>query len=186
MEKSVKLPDNFYERLYDQIMDYGFSPENEDEKTCTMYIDIDDFTVELDATFDVYIEDNSFDHAFGTEHIYDLAVGELDDVFVTKMWHCGDDGEQEVTELYDNEKFWLQFKDFVIKRGSHYIHHGDEVVVKLGSYKFSGWGKVTFLYYDTRLGHAVCTPSIHSKYITRKAYPYVLPATTANLALVKR
>jgi hypothetical protein len=185
MENSVKLPDNFYERLYDQIMDYDFGPESVDEKTCTMYIDIDDFTVELDATFDVYIEDNSFDHAFGTEHIYDLAVGELEDVEVTQIWYCNDECEKDVTDLYDDEKFWLQFKQFVIKRGSHYIHHGDEVVVRSQCYRYSPWVKMTFLYYDTRLGKAVCTPSIHAKYISKRAYPYVFPATTANLALVK-
>ena len=185
MEKSVKLPDNFYETLYESIMDYGFDPEDEDEKTCSMVIEIDDFNVELEATFDVYIEDNSFDHAFGTEYIYDLKVGELEDIFVTKVLYYGDESEKDVTELYNDDKFWLQFKDFVIKRGSHYIHYGDEVIVTSQNTRYRNWIKATFLYYDTRLGLAICTPNIHAKYIRKLAYPYVFPCTTQNLRLVK-
>jgi hypothetical protein len=185
METTVKLPDNFYERLYDSIMDYGFDPDSTDEKTCSMSIEIDDFTVDLEATFDVHIEDLSFDHAFGTEYIYDIEVGELEDIEVTQIWHCDDDSETEVTDLFDMNKFWLQFKQFVIKRGSHYIHHGDEVVVTTQNTKYRRWVKMTFLYYDTRLGLAICTPSLYAKYVRKHAYPYVFPATTQNLRLVK-
>lgn len=185
MENSVKLPDNFYERLYDQIMDYGFDPENEDDKTCCMEIEIDNFTVEVEATFDVYIEDNSFDHAFGTEYIYDLAVGELEDIEVTQVWYSDDDSDKEVTDLFNYNKFWLQFKQFVIKRGGIHIHHGDEVVVTSQNTKYRHWIKATFLYYDTRLGLAICTPNIHAKFVSKRAYPYVFPATTQNLRLVK-
>lgn len=186
MKKSVKLPDNFYKRLYDEIMDYEFDPESEDEKTCAMEIEIDDFFVDLEATFDVYIEDDSFDHAFGTEYAYHLEVGELEDIAVYHIWHYDDDGnDTDVTELYSDDKFWLQFKDFVIKRGSHYIHHGDEVIVTTQRTRYRNWVKRTFLYYDTRLGLAICTPNIHAKYISKLAYPYVFPATTQNLRLVK-
>lgn len=184
MENSVKLPANFYERLYDSIMDYGFDPEDEDEKTCSMEIEIDNFIVDVDATFNVYIEDNSFDHAFGTEHIYDLAVGELEDIEVTQMWYSDDESDTDVTDLFDEKKFWLQFKQFVIKRNGIHIHHGDEVVVKTSTL-YGAWQKMTFLYYDTRLGLAICTPNIHAKFVSKRAYPYVFPATTQNLRLVK-
>ena len=53
MKNSVKLPSDFYERLYESIMDYGFDPEDEDEKTCAMEIEIDNFVVDLEATFNV-------------------------------------------------------------------------------------------------------------------------------------
>ena len=187
MENSVKLPDNFYKRLYDEIMDYEFDPENEDEKTCPMEIEIDDFLVELDATFNVYIEDDSFDHAFGTEHAYHLEVGELEEIEVKHIWFSDEDSmlADDVTELYSDDKFWLQFKSFVIKRGGHYIHYGDEVIVTSQNTRYRNWVKRTFLYYDTRLGLAICTPNIHAKYISKLAYPYVFPATTQNLRLVK-
>lgn len=185
MENSVKLPDNFYERLYDQIMDYGFDPENEDDKTCAMEIEIDNFTVEVEATFDVYIEDNSFDHAFGTEYIYDLAVGELEDIEVTQVWYSDDDSDKEVTDLFNYNKFWLQFKQFVIKRSGIHIHHGDEVIVTSQNTRHRHWIKSTFLYFDTRLGLAICTPNIYAKNVSKRAYPYVFPATTQNLRLVK-
>lgn len=183
MENSVKLPANFYERLYDSIMDYSFDPEDEDEKTCSMEIEIDNFIVDVDATFNVYIEDNSFDHAFGTEHIYDLAVGELEDIEVTQMWYSDDESDTDVTDLFDEKKFWLQFKQFVIKRNGIHIHHGDEVVVKTSTL-YGAWQKMTFLYYDTRLRVAVCTKSIYSKYIWTRQCDVVLPATTGALSIV--
>ena len=187
MENSVKLPANFYERLYDSIMDYGFDPEDEDEKTCAMEIEIDNFVVDLEATFNVELIDDSFDHAFGTEYAYHLEVGELEDINVYHIWHYDDDdNDTDVTKLYNEDKFWLQFKQFVIKRGSHYIHHGDEVVTRTQvGWRHSRWAKMTFLYYDTRLGLAICTPNIHAKYIRKLAYPYVFPCTTQNLRLVK-
>lgn len=185
MKTNITLPANFYEQLYNEIMGYGFEPENEDDKTCNMEITIGDFTVDLDATFDVHIVDDSFDHAFGTEYAYHLEVGELDYIEVHHICHCDDEHDTDVTELYSEDKFWLQFKDFVIKRGSHYIHHGDEVIVTSQNTRYKNWIKATFLYYDTRLGLAICTPNIHAKYIRKHAYPYVFPATTQNLRLVK-
>lgn len=185
MKNSVKLPSDFYERLYESIIDYDFNPEDEDEKTCAMEIEIDNFVIDLEATFDVHIEDDSFDHAFGTEYIYHLEVGELEDIAVYHIWHYDDDdNDTDVTELYSDDKFWLQFKKFVIKRGSHYIHHGDEVVTRSPG-RYGRWIKSTFLYFDTRLGHAVCTPNIYAKFVRKHAYPYVYPATTQNLRLVK-
>ena len=185
MKNSIKLPSDFYKRLYDEIMDYEFDPENEDEKTCAMEIEIDDFVVDLEATFNVELIDDSFDHAFGTEYAYHLEVGELEDIAVYHIWHYDDDNDTDVTELYSDDKFWLQFKSFVIKRGSHYIHHGDEVIVTSQNTRYRNWVKRTFLYYDTRLGLAICTPNIHAKYIRKLAYPYVFPCTTQNLRLVK-
>lgn len=186
MENSVKLPDNFYESLYDQIMDFGFDPEDEDEKTCAMEIEIDNFVVDLEATFNVELIDDSFDHAFGTEYAYHLEVGELEDIAVYHIWHYDDDdNDTDVTELYSDDKFWLQFKQFVIKRSGIHIHHGDEVVVTSQNTRYRNWIKATFLYYDTRLGVAICTPNIHAKFVSKRAYPYVFPATTQNLRLVK-
>ena len=185
MKNSIKLPSDFYKRLYDEIMDYEFDPENEDEKTCAMEIEIDDFVVDLEATFNVELIDDSFDHAFGTEYAYHLEVGELEDIAVYHIWHYDDDNDTDVTELYSDDKFWLQFKSFVIKRGSHYIHHGDEVIVTSQNTRYRNWVKRTFLYYDTRLGLAICTPNIHAKNVSKIAYPYVFPCTTANLRLVK-
>ena len=184
MKNSVKLPSDFYEQLYKSIINYGFDPESEDEKTCSMSITIDNISIELDATFDVYTEDNSFDHEFGTEYDYSLQVGELEDCEIFNMYD--DESDADVTDLFDYDKFWLQFKDFVIKRGSHYIHYGDEVVTRSQvPWRRSRWEKLTFLYYDSRMGVSVCTPNIHAKHIIKRECPYVFPATTQNLRLVK-
>lgn len=183
METNIKFPHDFYEKLYNEIMDYSFDPENEDDTECSMEIEIGKFTINLTASFEVNVVDNSFDHAFGTEYIYDLEAGDLTDIEIEDIWFYDDetDVEAELTEQFDEKRFWEQFKQYVIKRNGIYIHHGDEVVTSC----HGRWVKRTFLYYDTRLRVAVCTPSIHAKYISKREYAYVFPATTANLALVK-
>ena len=185
METNIKLPVNFYEQLYNEIMGYGFEPENEDDKTCNMEITIGDFTVDLDATFQVNVVDNSFDHAFGTEYIFDLEAGDLEEIEINNIWFSDDDSELEddVSELFNEKIFWEQFKQYVIKRNGIYIHHGDEVVVK-HSWRFGAWEKMVYLYTDTRLGVHVCTRSIHSKCIWKKNFKEILPATTGALAIV--
>lgn len=185
METNIKLPANFYEQLYNEIMGYGFEPESEDDKICNMEITIGDFTVDLDATFQVNVVDNSFDHAFGTEYIFDLEAGELEEIIINNIWFSDEDSvlEDDVSELFNEKIFWEQFKQYVIKRNGIYIHHGDEVVVKVSTL-CGAWQKMIFLYYDTRLRVAVCTKSIHSKYIWKRKCDVVLPATTGALSIV--
>lgn len=181
----ITLPYDFYQNLYNEIMSQDFEPENEDDTTCDMEFTIGKFQINLCATFEVNVVDNSFDHAFGTEYIYDLEAGDLTDIEVEDIWYYDEetDVEAELTDQFDEKRFWEQFKQYAIKREGIFIHHGDEVVVK-NSMSWGAWERMTFLYYDTRLRVAVCTRSIHSKYIWKKQYKCILPATTGALSIV--
>ena len=183
--KEIKLTKDFYENLYEESMNQEFNPESEDDTSCSMEIEIGNFTVHVNATFEVNVVDNSFDHAFGTEYIYDLEAGDLTDIEVEDIWYYDEetDVEAELTDQFDEKRFWEQFKQYAIKREGIFIHHGDEVVVK-NSMSWGAWERMTFLYYDTRLRLAVCTRSIHSKYIWKKQYKCILPATTGALSIV--
>ncbi len=185
METNIKFPHDFYEKLYNEIMDYSFDPENEDDTECSMEIEIGKFTINLTASFEVNVVDNSFDHAFGTEYIYDLEAGDLTDIEIEDIWYYDDetDLEAELTEQFDEKRFWEQFKQYAIKREGIFIRYGDEVVVKHSTNR-GAWERMTFLYYDTRLRVAVCTRNIRSKYIWKKQYKCILPATTGALSIV--
>lgn len=139
MKTSIKFPADFYESLYDKIMDYGFEPDNEDDTSCSMEIEIGKFTINLTATFEVHVVDNSFDHAFGTEYIYDLEAGDLEEIEIEGIWfYDEDDNEIEVSDQFDEKCFWEQFKVYGTKSKGVQIHHGDEVVVK-SSFRYGSW-----------------------------------------------
>ena len=183
MKTNIKFPADFYEQLYDKIMDYGFDPDNEDDTSCSMEIEIGKFTINLTATFEVHVVDNSFDHAFGTEYIYDLEAGDLEEIEIEGIWfYDEDDNETEVTEQFDEKCFWEQFKVYGTKSKGVQIHHGDEVVVK-SSFRYGSWEKRIYLYTDKRLGVHVCFRRL-GKYPCKSNYQYILPATTAALSIV--
>ena len=183
MKTNITLPTDFYQQLYDKIMDYDFEPENEDDNCCSMEIEIGKFTINLTATFEVHVVDNSFDHAFGTEYIYDLEAGDLEEIEIEGIWfYDEDDNETEVTEQFDEKCFWEQFKVYGTKSKGVQIHHGDEVVVK-SSFRYGSWEKRIYLYTDMRLGVHVCCRRL-GKYPCKSNYQYILPATTAALSIV--
>lgn len=183
MKTSIKFPADFYEQLYDKIMDYGFEPDNEDDTSCSMEIEIGKFTINLTATFEVHVVDNSFDHAFGTEYIFDLEAGDLEQIEIEGIWfYDEDDNEIEVSDQFDEKCFWNQFKVYGTKSKGVQIHHGDEVVVK-SNFRFGSWKKMIYLYTDKRLGVHVCCRRF-GKYPCKNNYPCILPATTAALAIV--
>lgn len=183
MKTNIRLPHDFYEQLYDKIMDYGFEPDNEDDTSCSMEIEIGKFTINLTATFEVHVVDNSFDHAFGTEYIYDLEAGDLEEIEIEDIWfYDEDDNETEVSDQFDEKCFWNQFKVYGTKSKGVQIHHGDEVVVK-SSFRYGSWEKMIYLYTDKRLGVHVCCRRL-GKYPCKSNYQYILPATTAALSIV--
>lgn len=183
MKKNIKFPADFYESLYDKIMDYGFEPDNEDDTSCSMEIEIGKFTINLTATFEVHVVDNSFDHAFGTEYIYDLEAGDLEEIEIEGIWfYDEDDNEIEVSDQFDEKCFWNQFKVYGTKSKGVQIHHGDEVVVK-SSFRYGSWEKMIYLYTDKRLGVHVCCRRL-GKYPCKRNYQHILPATTAALSIV--
>ena len=183
MKTNIRLPHDFYEQLYDKIMDYGFEPDNEDDTSCSMEIEIGKFTINLTATFEVHVMDNSFDHAFGTEYIYDLEAGDLEEIEIEGVWfYDEDDNEIEVSDQFDEKCFWNQFKVYGTKSKGVQIHHGDEVVVK-SSFRYGSWEKRIYLYTDKRLGVHVCCRRL-GKYPCKSNYQHILPATTAALSIV--
>lgn len=184
MKTNIKFPDDFYEQLYDKIMDYGFEPDNEDDTSCSMEIEIGKFTINLTATFEVHVVDNSFDHAFGTEYIYDLEAGDLEEIEEVVITYDDDDltEEVELTDQFDEKCFWEQFKVYGTKSKGVQIHHGDEVVVK-SSFRYGSWEKMIYLYTDKRLGVRVCCRRL-GKYPCKRNYQHILPATTAALSIV--
>lgn len=184
MKTNIKFPADFYEQLYDKIMDYGFEPDNEDDTSCSMEIEIGKFTINLTATFEVHVVDNSFDHAFGTEYIYDLEAGDLEEIEEVVITYDDDDltEEVELTDQFNYEFFWEQFKVYGTKSKGVQIHHGDEVVVK-SSFRYGAWEKMIYLYTDKRLGVHVCCRRL-GKYPCKSNYQYILPATTAALSIV--
>ena len=184
MKKNIKFPADFYEQLYDKIMDYGFEPDNEDDTSCSMEIEIGKFTINLTATFEVHVVDNSFDHAFGTEYIYDLEAGDLEEIEIDGIWfYDEDDNETEVTDQFDEKHFWERFEVYGTKSKGVQIHHGDEVVVK-SSFRDGAWEKMVYLYTDTRLGVHVCVKFLHGRYMWKEQYKCLLPATTGALMIV--
>lgn len=85
--------------------------------------------------------------------------------------------------MFDEDKFWAQFKKYGNTINGIDIHYGDEVVVKQ-SMSGGVWEKMIYLYTDTRLGKHVCTRSLNPKYIIKRNYGQLLPATTGYLSIV--
>ncbi len=184
MKTNITLPADFYQQLYDKIMDYSFEPENEDDSWCDMEeIEIGNFMVSVRATFEVEFIDDSFDHAFGTEYAYHFEAGDLKSIEDVVIFHYDeDDNETEVTDQFDSQYFWEQFKVYGTKSKGVQIHHGDEVVVK-DNRLWGVWKKMIYLYTDNRLGVHVCCRRL-DKYPLKVNFKCILPATTAALAIV--
>lgn len=185
MKTNITLPADFYQQLYDKIMGYEFEPENEDDSSCDMEeIEIGNFLVSLRANFEVEYIDDSFDHAFGTEYRYHFEAGNLESIEDVVIYtYDEDDNETEVSDLFDEDYFWNQFKRYGVVSKGVQIHYGDEVVVKTDS-RYGAWEKMVYLYTDTRLGVHVCVKSLHKPYLWKKLYKHILPATTGALMIV--
>lgn len=185
MNTNISFPSDFYEKLYEEIMNTEFTPESEDDTTCPMEIEIGHFFVSVNARFDVEEVDDSFDHEFGTHYDSHIEVGDLEDINVNNVYFFDHDAniEEDVTNMFDEVKFWAQFKKYGNTINGIDIHYGDEVVVKQ-SMSGGVWEKMIYLYTDIRLGKHVCTRSLHTKYIIKRDYGQLLPATTAYLSLV--
>jgi hypothetical protein len=101
--KPTSLSPEFYTNLYKKIINYGFEPETEDDCYCNMlFEDYDNITVTLDATFEVKFCDDSFDHAFGTQHECHLETGRLEDVEAVTITDI--DGN-DLSDLFDYDAF---------------------------------------------------------------------------------
>lgn len=184
MKTNIKFPADFYEQLYNEIKGYGFKPEDEHDTTCEMEIEIGNFSVSLNATFELDYVDDSFSHEFGIEEDYHFEAGELYDIEDVVIYYDDDDLEEEVdlTDQFDYKYFWEQFKVYGTKSKGVQIHHGDEVVVK-DNRRWGLWKKMIYLYTDNRLGVHVCCRRL-GKSPLKVNFKCILPATTAALAIV--
>ncbi len=179
MKTNIRLPYDFYENLYNEIMNYGFEPECESDTDCEMEIEIGEFQINLCATFDVEIEDMSFDHAFGTENIYELVAGNLTGITDVVIYH----DDIDISDQFNYKTFWNQFRRYMVMSKGVQIHHGDTVVVKRNM-RCGAWEKMIYLYTDTRMGTHVCVKSLHGDHLYKKEYRHILPATTGAIALI--
>lgn len=194
MEQKTVLTTEFYNDLYEAIMDKRDDLCPEEERYNGFYIELEfesmgkRFFVTLDANYEVEYEDLSFDHAFGTHHDYTYNIEELDDidnVYVCVIDENGDCVEEDIE--FDTKWFWDQFKSYGTESKGVQIRYGDEVVVKYGLLR-GEWKKMIYLYTDNRLGVHVCTDSLarrdfHGKFYTQK-FSHILPATTGALSII--
>jgi len=138
--KSI-LTEEFYKRLYNEIMDVTFEPEHEDDTSCEMELEFGNMFVRLTATFDVRYVDDSFDMYYSDGHYETTNLIGID---VDGVFMFDGDEEYEITDHFDEEAFWEQFKIY----GYRDIKPGDEVEAKTAGL----YGRVfkgTYLYTDT-------------------------------------
>lgn len=170
--KPTSLSPEFYENLYNQIINYGFEPETEDDCHCNMeFEDVNGLYVNLEATFEVNFVDDSFDHAFGTEYGYHFEAGNLDDIEAVTL--CTED--DDVSDLFDYDAFFEQFKKYEIKFFSgSVVKSGD--TVQAGGHYVNRWDEMTFLYYDSLRERYICVPvGKKDNRINRRSYPKMRP-----------
>lgn len=170
--KPTSLSPEFYENLYNQIINYGFEPETEDDCHCNMeFEDVNGLYVNLEATFEVNFVDDSFDHAFGTEYGYHFEAGNLDDIEAVTL--CTED--DDVSDLFDYDAFFEQFKRYEIKFfGGSVVKSGD--TVQAGGHYVNRWDEMTFLYYDSLRERYICVPvGKKDNRINRRSYPKMRP-----------
>lgn len=170
--KPTSLSPEFYENLYNQIINYGFEPETEDDCHCNMeFEDVNGLYVNLEATFEVNFVDDSFDHAFGTEYGYHFEAGNLDDIEAVTL--CTED--DDVSDLFDYDVFFEQFKKYEIKFFSgSVVKSGD--TVQAGGHYVNRWDEMTFLYYDSLRERYICVPvGKKDNHINRRSYPKMRP-----------
>ena len=175
--KPTSLSPEFYEKLYDKIINYGFEPDDEDD--CNFNMDFEDFEgfyVNLEATFEVEFVDDSFDHAFGTEYGHHYECGNLEDIEAVSLT---DEDGNDVSDLFDYDAFFEQFKRYEVKFLNGTVIKSGETVIGV----YNGYPKeeVEFLYRDTLKEVYICKPTGDAKYKFPRSYKKVLPATEENL-----
>ena len=168
------LSPEFYKKLYEEIIcKYEFDPESTEDTSC--YIEAEDFEgfyIEFKATFEVNVIDDSFDHAFGTEHGWHIEVGELTNIEEVTMY---DEYDNNVSHLFDYDAFWEQFKRYEVKfYGGGEVKSGEAV---LASFDGKRWEEAEFIHKDTLSGEYICKPIGKQMYKFHRSYKKILPAT---------
>lgn len=171
------LPVNFYQELYEKIIDEDFRPEDLEDITCACSLELsNNINVEVDATFEVNLIDNSFDHAFGTEHVWDLEVGQLKYITVYSITQTDEETNEVVSlkHLFSYTTFWMQFKSFCVRKCSHLVKYGDVVLAK--TWSRGRWEKAIFLYKDLNTLRYCCASRVyHGKFVGKSSYYDIVP-----------
>lgn len=167
------LSPEFYENLYNEIENYSFEPETEDDCHCNMeFEDFEGFYVNLEATFEVEFVDDSFDHDFGTEYGHHFEANVLTSIEAVTI---SDEDGNDLSDLFDYDAFWEQFKRYEVK-----FFNGDEIKsgdTVIGVYSGYPREEVTFLYRDTLKKEYVCKRNGQS---WTTSFKKVLPDTEEN------
>ena len=168
------LSTEFYKKLYEEIIcKYEFDPESTEDTSC--YIEAEDFEgfyIEFKATFEVNVIDDSFDHAFGTEHGWHIEVGELIDIEEVTMY----DGDDDVSDLFDYDAFFEQFKKREVTfRSGTVIKSGDTVIAHCN---YNRYELAEFLYRDSRTDEYICKPLGAHRY--SRSFKRIFPNTEEN------
>lgn len=181
--KPTSLSPDFYKKLYNEIIcKYEFSPESTEDTSC--YIEAEDFEgfyIEFKATFEVNVIDDSFDHAFGTEHGWHIEVGELTDIDEVSMY---DEDGNNVSHLFDYDAFWEQFKCYEVKFHSGAVVKSGDTVIVTAKTRRRSYEEAEFLYKDNLSGDYICKPIGNQLYKFPRSYSRIFPNTEANRRLL--
>ena len=176
--KPTSLSPEFYKKLYNEIIrDYDFDPDVDDidESQCSTYIEVDDFDgyfISFKAIFEFNVIDDSFDHAFGTEHGYHCEVGGFIDIDEVTMYK----GDEKMDGLFDYDAFFEQFQEREVRfMSGTVISSGDTVIADCGYNRFE---EVRFMYKDTLSGQYICERDNVLR--PTKAYKRIYPDTETN------
>lgn len=174
------IPVEIYNELYDYICDgIADNGECDEDGRCIDYFEFEsnDGKYHISGDVEAYFEyvDDSFDHAFGTEHCGHWEFDKLDCVTVESCLYI-DDEENETEIEFDDEIFYHLHDETTIKRGGIEINQGDEVIAKP---RFLRWTACKFLYFDT-IDRLYYVEIGKYKYSCEK----LLPATEKNRQLI--
>lgn len=144
---------DWYERYGNDSDDEFYNASREFTTDCE--VDVENYTVCLDATYEELLIDDSFDHAFGTEHAWHTELGEI--IGINNVEVFDNDTDEEVTKMFSEADFMEQFKVYETKVGGKVIKAGDAVLVCTSRpYIASSWRDGAYLYTDTRSGIHYC------------------------------
>jgi len=170
--KPTSLSQEFYKNLYNEIInadDTNCDCNEDGDYVCNLEFEIEGLQVSLTAVFESVFVDDSFDHAFGTEYGYHYETGNFIDLDEVCIY---DDDDNDLSDLFDEETFWEQDKEYGIKfRSGTEIKPGDEVM-----YQYNRkWYKGVYQYTKKQSGDHVCLKEngrlgVYDRVVTIAAY----------------